>query len=325
MHHTDGSKCVKRNLPPLLPLRAFECAARHMSFTLAADELCVTQSAVSRHIKNLEAHFKLKLFNRLTREIELTEGGERLYKVVARSFDEVEKISCDLRKLPAARTLVVSILPTLASTWFMPRLAKFTQAHQNIDVRLTTSIAPVSFDRDGIDVAIRVGRPPGMRRRKGAPHIDIVMTDDWKGVSADRLFPDVLVPVCRPDLLPGKAPLKLEMFETLALIHTDSRLNAWDDWFASQNVSFTPSRRGLHFGHFFMSVRAALEGKGIALVPDVLIAEELTSGKLVVATETKVLSDGDYCLLYRKEQGDDETIASFRRWIASEVVTMRQV
>ncbi|EHP38202.1 LysR family transcriptional regulator [Cupriavidus basilensis OR16] len=108
---------MKRSLPPLVSLRAFEAAARHMSFTLAADELCVTQSAISRHIKNLETHYGLKLFNRLTRAIELTPQGARLFDVVMRSLDQIETVARELTGARSSRSLLVSILPTLAWTW----------------------------------------------------------------------------------------------------------------------------------------------------------------------------------------------------------------
>jgi LysR family glycine cleavage system transcriptional activator len=323
MHPLSANTSVKRELPPLLPLRAFESAARNLSFTLAADELCVTQSAISRHIKNLEAHFQLKLFNRLTREIELTEAGQRLYRVVEKSFSDIEVVSRALGERASKQSLVVSILPTLASTWLMPRLTRYTQLHQNVEVRLHTSIAPVAFDRDGIDVAIRVGKPPSMRRRKGAPRIDLVMTADWRGVSAERLFPDVLVPVCLPTLFPKGMPVDPPLLTALPLIHTDSRAHAWEDWFAAQNIPYTPATRDLHFGHFFMSVRAALEGRGVALVPDILVAEHVASGELAVPCDARISSGGDYCLLYRKERADEDAIASFRKWIVSESAAIR--
>ncbi|AJZ74989.1 LysR substrate-binding domain-containing protein [Pandoraea apista] len=309
---------MRRDLPNLLSLRAFECAARHLSFTLAADELCVTQSAVSRHIKNLETHYGLRLFNRLTREIELTEAGQRLFRTVEKSFNAIEAASRELAPREVKRSLVVSILPTLASTWLMPRLAKFTQLHQNVEVRLHTSIAPVSFERDGIDIAIRVGKPPAQRRRKGAPRVDLVMTVEWKGVANDRLFADVLVPVCRPALLGKRATVDALALQRLPLIHTDSRAHAWEDWFGTQGVTYRPGARDLHFGHFFMSVRAALDGRGVALVPDVVVEDQLASGDLVIASPARVASAGDYYAIYRRERADEPAIAAFRAWIAAE-------
>ncbi|QDX20872.1 LysR family transcriptional regulator [Pandoraea pnomenusa] len=313
-----SSDIVRRDLPNLLSLRAFECAARHLSFTVAADELCVTQSAVSRHVKNLESHYGMRLFNRLTREIELTEAGLRLFRTVEKSFNAIEAASRELAPRDVKRSLVVSILPTLASTWLMPRLAKFTQSHQNVEVRLHTSIAPVSFERDGIDIAIRVGKPPAQRRRKGAPRVDLVMTVDWKGVSTDRLFADVLVPVCRPALLGRKTAIDALALQRLPLIHTDSRAHAWEDWFGTQGVDYQAGVRDLHFGHFFMSVRAALDGRGVALVPDVVVEDQLRSGELVVASPVRVASAGDYHLIYRRERIDEPAIAAFREWIMAE-------
>lgn len=311
---------MKRTLPPLLALRAFEAAARHMSFTLAADELCVTQSAISKHIRSLEEHFRLKLFNRLTREIELTEEGTLLFSSVGTSFDQIEATSRTLAKIKPTRGLTLNILPTLASTWLMPRLVRFTQQHQSVEVRLVTSIEPVAFERDKIDVAIRVGRLPTQRLKGHAPRIDLVMTNDWSGIVAEKLFPDVLVPVCRPDLLGEKDPATPAALVRLPLIHTDSRAHAWEDWFAALNVPYQPAARALHFGHFFMSVRAAIDGKGVALVPHILVKEDIQSGRLIVPVTERVPSEGDYYLMYRKERAKDRAISAFREWLLSEVV-----
>jgi LysR family glycine cleavage system transcriptional activator len=310
---------MKRSLPPLLSLRAFEAAARHMSFTLAADELCITQSAVSRHVKNLEDHYRLKLFNRLTREIELTEEGLALFNAVCRSFDQIEEASRAINKTKPVRGLILNILPTLASTWLMPRLVRFTQLHQNIEVRLVTSIDPVAFDRDKVDVAIRVGKLPGQRSRDGGPRIDLVMTNDWKGLVSHSLFPDVLVPVCSPNLLSTPLPVSAALLPTLPLIHTDSRAHAWEDWFNALRIPYRPAARVLHFGHFFMSVRAAMDGKGIALVPSVLVTEDVDAGRLVIPVAERVLSDGDYYLLFRKDRAKDRAISAFCDWLLAEV------
>lgn len=293
-----------------------------MSFTLAADELCVTQSAISRHIKNLETHYGLKLFNRLTRAIALTPEGARLFDVVTRSLDQIETVARELTGASNSRSLQVSILPTLASTWLMPRLLSFTQAHQAIEIRLTTSIDPVSFERDKVDVAIRVGTPPGKRARKGAPRIDLVMTNDWKGVAAEPLFPDSLIPVCKPGLVNGGLPARPAALAQLPLIHTDSRAHAWPDWFAALDVPYAAGTHALHFGHFFMSVGAAIEGRGIALVPEVLVSGDIASGRLVVPVRERITSGGDYCLLYRKEHADDYAVAAFRHWLRAEVAAM---
>lgn len=325
MSYSDASlvpTTMKRLLPPLVSLRAFEAVARHMSFTLAADELCVTQSAVSRHIRNLESHYGVKLFNRLTRAIECTAEGARLFAVVTGAFAQIEAVEEELTGRPTSRQLLVSILPTLASSWLMPRLVNFTQTHQHIEIRLITSIEAVSFSRDKIDVAIRVGKPPGKRARPGAPRIDLVMTDEWRGVAVEPLFPDVLVPICKPELIKGRLPVSPATLTRLPLIHTDSRLRAWTDWFAAQDIAYERKPDALHFGHFFMSMRAALEGRGVALVPDVLVADDVASGNLIVPVRERVQSGGEYCLLYRKERAEDDAIAAFRQWVHAEVAAM---
>jgi LysR family glycine cleavage system transcriptional activator len=159
---------MKRHLPPLIALRAFEAAGRHASFLHAASELNVTQSAVSRHVKNLETYLNKPLFQRLTRKVQLTSFGKELPETpFLRASTKFE--SATVHALAPKSTLKVSIMPTTANLWLLPRLSSFTEAHHDIEVDVATSIRPVDFRQDEVDVAVRLGRRPGQRYRPEQP------------------------------------------------------------------------------------------------------------------------------------------------------------
>ncbi|HEX7126671.1 MAG TPA: LysR family transcriptional regulator [Thermodesulfobacteriota bacterium] len=198
---------MTRRLPSLSSVRAFEAAGRRLSFTGAAEELNVTQGAVSRQVRALEEYLGVRLFRRAARSVVLTAEGEEYLRAVRESFDRLEQATLRILGRPESRVLTLNVLPTLASRWVIPRLLSFTEPNTPIEVRMITSIAPVDFGRDDIDVAIRVGSPHGQVVEPGRARIDLVMTDDWRGVSADFLFPDVIVPVASRGLLASGRPL----------------------------------------------------------------------------------------------------------------------
>lgn len=309
----------KRPLPPLQALRGFDSAARHGSFTKAAEELFVTQGAVSRQVRQLEEHYGTPLFTRFTRRIELTPAGAELAAVVSAVFDELGEVSSRIGEHTKREPLTIMVLPTFASAWLMPRLHLFTEEHGDIEVRLHTSIDPVAFVAGGPDVAIRVGRVPGWHYDAAMPRIELTMVERWDGVHVDVLFPDRLVPVCLPALLPD-GPLAPEALARLPLIHVTSRAHAWPDWLKAKGVTPPPAdREHAEVGHFFMAIQAARQGRGVALVPDITVADDLASGVLMEASTADVLSAGHYCLLVRDTALTRPTVATFRAWLASQV------
>src|SRR3954467_7438731 len=185
---------MKRNLPPLVALRAFEAAGRQSSFLQAAAELNVTQSAVSRNIKVLENFLQQPLFTRLTRRVQLTPFGRRYLNAITSGLDAIEDATTDA--LSPKTTLKVTIMPTTANLWLLPRLSTFTEAHHDIEVDVATSIQPVDFANDDVDVAIRLGRRPGQNYRRDQPRIPHEMVTGWNGVYAHKLCNEILVPVC---------------------------------------------------------------------------------------------------------------------------------
>jgi LysR family transcriptional regulator, glycine cleavage system transcriptional activator len=308
-----------RRLPNLNALRAFEAAARHLSFSRAADELCVTQGAISRQIRALEVELGVLLFRRMTRAVELTELGRDFLPAARDAFDRVEQATLELTKSATNKLLTVSVLPTFAMRWLTPRLHRFSAAFPEIQIRMITSILPVNFGKDQVDVAIRVGHLPDTPSRHDRPRIDLEMVTDWNSVHADMLLPDVLIPVCAPSLLSSRGkpttPKDLLKFD---LLHMASRPNAWPDWFRSFGIELPASRPRAQYGHFFMAMQAAIEGQGVALVPRALAEYDIVAGRLVTTNVEAAESDGAYYVLCRRQQRDASPIRQFRRWVLAE-------
>src|SRR5262245_40835045 len=188
-----------RRLPPLIALRAFDVAARRLSFSKAAEELNVTQGAVSRQIKLLEEFLGRALFRRLTRRVELTPFGETYFARTSNALDEIEQATG--QALGTNKYLSVSILPTTATLWLFNHLTTFMRQHPSIRIRVSASMDPVDFRQQGFDAAIRVGKLPGKKYGHHQPQIDYKMVTDWKDVVAIRLWDDLITPVCSKKLL----------------------------------------------------------------------------------------------------------------------------
>jgi LysR family glycine cleavage system transcriptional activator len=310
---------MPRRLPSLNALRAFESAGRHLSFSRAAEELCVTQGAISRQIKTLEDTLGFALFRRMTRAIELTERGREYLPTVCEAFDRLEQATIRVSKKESHGMLTVNVLPTFAMRWLIPRLPKFVALHPNIEVRMVTSIQPVNFWREDIDLAIRVGAPPEAQVSREAPRISLQMVDDWSGVRSYRLMPDILVPVCTHELrkrLPAQStPANLKK---LPLLHVASRAHAWPDWFKAAGIEFHDNGQNASYGHFFLVLEEALKGTGVALVPKALAETDIALGRLVVPVEFHAESAGAYYLLCRDHRSESHAIQVFRDWLLTE-------
>ena len=249
---------MRRKLPPLSALRAFEAAARTLSFTKAAEELLVTQGAVSRQIRLLEEHLGVALFTRSIRKVELTPEGEQYFISIGRALDEVESATGRLRCEGRREVITISVLPTISSFWLMPRLAAFSEAQGKAEVRIINSIEPVDLQAKGADLAIRVGRIPGEEFGSNNPRIEMDMVTDWRGIHSDLLFPDVLAPVCAQQLIDVNGPLmSIDDLARYRLIHVTTRRYAWHDWLKANGSSLDPDQDALYFGHFFMAMEAA--------------------------------------------------------------------
>lgn len=312
---------MKHPLPPLGSLRAFEAVARSLSFSHAAVELGVTQGAISRQIKILEDHLNIRLFRRFPRYIELTEQGRVYFRSIHQAFDELYRGTEAITGNHRTATLNVNVLPTFAIKWFIPRLPHFTAANPSIEVRMITSIKPVDFRLEDNDVAIRVGAnksPPGPLRSP----IDLQMTSDWVDVRAIPLVPDELTIVCSPTLLKNGPPLREPSdLHRFRLLHTASRPKAWAFWFHSAGHNEVPLNQEGAYGHFFMTLQAAVEGKGVAIVPKILANQDLEAGILVSPFPSANVIAGTYYLLFRESHLDIPKVKRFRAWIFDEIST----
>jgi LysR family transcriptional regulator, glycine cleavage system transcriptional activator len=309
------------SLPSLTALRVFEVAGRHQSFSNAAIELNVTQGAVSRQVRALEDELRIKLFVRLPRRVVLTEAGRRYLTEVQGALAQIEHSTAALRTGSARKKLLVSVLPSVGSYWLMPRLARFTERHPDIETRIISSIAPVDLQSHEADVAIRVGALPGKKYPRCAARIDLTMVADWRGVRADQLAPDILVPVLKATLEKPVDSFK-EARDVLdsPLIHTSSRPHAWPDWLSAFKLTTHRNSRIHEYGHFFMAIEAAREGKGIALIPDILLTDS-TLRDIVPLEQFKLPSAGEYYLLSLAERGKEREICLFREWMQEQVTT----
>ncbi|CAM5212879.1 LysR family glycine cleavage system transcriptional activator OS=Castellaniella defragrans OX=75697 GN=HNR28_001162 PE=3 SV=1 [Castellaniella defragrans] len=308
---------MSRSLPSLTALRVFEAAGRLQSFSKAAGELNVTQGAVSRQIRALEEDLNVKLFLRSTRRVELTAAGRFYQARIGSAFRQIEQATEKLRAHDIHTMLTVSVLPSVGSFWLMPRLNRFSQRHPSVETRVVSSIDPVDFQSNEADVAIRVGALPGRRYEATAPRVDLVMTTDWRDVEVEELAADVLVPVLSPGLLEGRMGISAAGLLGLPLIHTSSRPHAWMDWARSRGFDDALPDAKEEYGHFFMSLEAARQGLGVALVPDILV-DRIDRNELVALTGLKSRSAAEYYLLYLRSRKGEESILKFREWIHEE-------
>jgi len=315
---------MSKRQPPLLSLRAFEAAARHLSFTAAAEELFLTQGAISRHVRGLEEFLSQKLFDRFTRRVELTAVGLEYYRAVHNALTEIEEATLRATKFEARKALTINVMPTLGATWLMPKLANFSETYPDIEIRMISAIDTVNFQSNDVDIAIRAGLLPGAARTPNRPRIEMEMVTNWKGVRADYLMPDILTPVISNKLLSQGAEIKTPKdLLKYRLIHNTNRKYAWGDWLASQGVKLTARTESISYGHFFMALRAAVNCKGVALLPSILVENSFARGELVQPFPARIESDGAYYLLTREDSSSSRPIRTFCNWLLTEAQNER--
>ena len=291
---------LSRRLPPLNALRAFEAAARHLSFTRAASELHVTQTAISHQIRALEERLGVRLFRRLPRGLLLTEEAQRYLPPIRDAFDQIALATERLTAAGASSTLTVSVLPSFATKWLVPRLGRFRAAHPDLDLRISASSQLVDFARDDVDVGIRMGR--GV----------------YPGLRVERLFGESLVPVCSPQLLEGAPPLRRpEDLRHHLLLH-DEDYTGWELWLGLAGVEGVDARRGSIFTDSGMVVQAAAEGQGVALARRLLAAGDLVAGRLIQPFDVSIPHDLAYYLVCPEATAEQPKIAAFRGWLTAE-------
>jgi LysR family transcriptional regulator, glycine cleavage system transcriptional activator len=289
---------MPRHLPPLNSLRAFEAAARHLSFTLAAAELNVTQAAVSHQIKSLEDQLGMPLFRRLNRALLLTDAGQTLYPATNNAFDILATAIDRLHRHDKYGELTITTMDSFAASWLVPRLGKFKQAHHDIDVRLTTSDEMIDFARENVDMAIRYGN------------------GDWPGVFVEPLMSEEMFPVCAPSLLQLGPPLKTPAdLKHHALLHDDMRVD-WRMWLMAAGEPNIDTTRGLSYQHSNLVVQAAEQGDGVALARSVLVSNALAAGRLVKPFDLALPANFAYYIVCPQGSEHRPKIKEFRLWLA---------
>jgi LysR family glycine cleavage system transcriptional activator len=282
-------------------LRAFEAAARHLSFTLAAEELHVTQAAVSHQIKTLEEALGVRLFRRLNRAIRLTEEGQEFVGEVRKALSHLATAVEKLAAPDAGGPLTISVLPSFASKWLVPRLGRFRDKHPEIDVRISPSIDLTDFQRDDVDLVVRYGK------------------GEYEGLHSVRLMTEDIFPVCGPALLEGPNALREpEDLRHHTLLHDDSYVD-WTMWLLVAGVKGVDPRQGPFFTDSALVIQAAAEGQGVALARGALAAGDIAAGRLVKPFDIAIPTKYAYYVLSPKATSHHPKIAAFREWLLEEV------
>lgn len=293
----------RRNLPSLDLLRGFEAAARNLSFTRAAEELFVTQSAVSRQVKTIEDHLGVALFARRHRALQLTEAGHELYRATAQALRQLSDAAAKIRERGAGRTLTVTATIGFASLWLIPRLADFRSQRPDIDIRISADNRMLDLEREGIEVAIRYCTP------KAAPE------------GALKLFGEVVLPVCSPKLVTRAAPLaRPEDLRHHVLLHYErpdgiTPWLSWTVWLETMQLPGLKPAGSLRFSQYDQAIQAAIDGQGVALGTSPLVRQLVRQGKLIAPLEKKFESSRAYYLVTSAEAAGRPEVKDFAGWL----------
>ncbi|WP_090598655.1 LysR family transcriptional regulator [Pelagibacterium luteolum] len=289
----------RRFLPSMSLLTAFEAAARHQSFTIAAQELAITQSAVSRQIRLLEEQIGCQLFVRDKQTVRLSEAGAAYAREIGEALRRIGTASLNLHANPHGGTLNLAILPTFGTRWLAPRLPRFFELHQGITVNLSTRLTAFDFESDPFDAAIHFGDRP------------------WAGSEGVELMGEMVLPVGAPSFFNTHPVKSAADLVELPLLHLASRPDHWERWF-SRHGTTVGRLRGMLFDQFATAAQAAGSGLGLALLPTFLIAADLDRGDLVPALNAPMESPERYFLVWPAGRGQHGPLAHFREWIVDE-------
>jgi LysR family glycine cleavage system transcriptional activator len=290
---------MARRLPSLNALKAFEAAARHGSFTKAAEELHVTHAAISRHVRELEAWLQVDLFRRVSRGVVVTEVGESYRRTLTEVFDRLLAATQEVAAGSAGRGLKVSVEPAFAARWLVPRLGSFQARHPGIDLALDSSNRLVDFRSDDADLAIRYGQ------------------GNWQDVDLVCLSEVRCFPVCSPGLLQGPLPASPEVLREHTLLHEETR-SWWGEWLAEAGVEGVDHTRGPLLQDTHLALEAAAAGQGFALGDSILAADDLADGWLVKPFTGDIL-EGGYYLVQPKHVKETAPRRAFREWLQAEM------
>ena len=280
-------------------LPVLEAAARLQSFSAAAAELSVTHGAVSHQIRSLEEHLGVALFARAGRRVVLTPEGAGLAEAVRGALGKVAEAVEALNPIERERKLKISVLPSFASRWLMPRLGKFLEAHPQYEISVEAIQTRANFVTDGVDVAIRFGVGP------------------WPGLHSERVAGDTYFVACSPKFRRGKLPTKPSQLAGLPLFRNEPTL--WETWFAAAGVEMAPPAGGIDYNDAALFLQQAIAGEGIVLTRRSLIGNDLANGKLVQLFEVVVEAAQSYHLVCLPQHATSRKLRAFRDWFVSEI------
>ncbi|HEX7558936.1 MAG TPA: transcriptional regulator GcvA [Usitatibacter sp.] len=290
---------MAQRLPPLSALRPFEAAARHESFSRAAGELHLTHGAVSRQVRALEQHVGIELFSRHGKRVTLTPEGRAFAERIRNALQEIAQAADALASRKRDPRLTVSVLPSFASRWLMPRLIRFMDAHPKIEVNVLATNALADFTHDGVDVAIRFGRGP------------------WPSLACERFLDDEYFPVASPRLNRGKLPKDPAELLRLRIMREDR--NYWELWFEAAGVPLASPLEGPSFNDSTYALQAAARGEGVALARRSIVGEDLERGTLKRLFRIAVPSRESYWFVSPRERAHSPKVKAFRDWVKAEL------
>lgn len=298
---------MRRKIPSLQALSCFDAAARHGSFTRAAQELALTQGAVSRQVAMLEEFLGLALFKRTRHGMALTAAGAAYARQVQARLDGLERDTQDaIGGQGDGAAITLGAVPTFATRWLIPRLPALAGLHPGLQVHFEARTRPFLFNDSGLDAALFAGTPEQLAQ--------------WAGTRAHALIEEEVAPVCSPSLLAGGRPVSATRLAALPLLHQSTRPEAWRQWFEAQGVDTGQVLRGARYEQFSMQAAAAEAGLGVALIPTLLIEAELAQGRLVPACTARRLRGPRSYYLVLPEQEERPELARFRQWLQDEVL-----
>ncbi|HYH41979.1 MAG TPA: transcriptional regulator GcvA [Burkholderiales bacterium] len=291
---------MRRRLPSLNALKAFEASARQESFTKAAHELCVTQGAVSQQVKGLEAELGVRLFRRERQRLVITDAGRTYLEVVRDAFDRLAMGTERLLQREKSGTLTITTSPNFAAKWLVHRLGRFSAAHPEIDLRVSASLQHVDFAREDIDLALRHG------------------DGQWPGLHVTRLCTEELFPVCSPALLKGRGALRRPGdIRHHTLLHANGP-GDWAHWLARVGLDSAEFKHGIVFDQASMAIDAAVDGQGIALARTALASWDLSSGRLVRPFAQALEAPYAFWIVCPRSAAELPKVSAFRDWVLAE-------
>lgn len=302
---------MRRSIPSTQALACFEAAARHESYTRAAQELALTQGAVSRQVLALEEFVGVALFRRTRHGVALTAAGQAYARKVRNWLLGMERDTLDLMAHQGkGGTIKLAAVPTFATRWLMPRLPLLAKVQADITVHIDVQTRPFLFADTGFDAALYAGTPEQVR--------------NWPGIDAMHLMDEDVIPVCSPSLLakaspraPGRAwqPLLPHVLQDLPLLQQSTRPHGWQQWFQSVGVEAPRAMDGPRYELFSMLAVAATQGMGVALMPQMLVEAELSRGELVIASAQPLRGERSYYLITPAQQTPSEALQTFSDWL----------